>query len=248
MTLQTRFAAALLDPVAPVPAEVTSWNGSDPAQRFAVYRNNVTVSLIEALGAGYPGVRMMVGEDFFAGMAREFLRASPPRSPVLARYGAGFAEFIEGFAPAAALPYLGDLARLEAARRTAYHARDAQSLGTEAFAALDETALVAAVITLHPSASVLASRHAIAALHAAYLGVLPWEEVDPDVPEDVLVVRPAFEVQVLRLPPGGAAFFTALQAGETLGEAALAGAQTPGFSLPETLHILITSGAAASIS
>jgi hypothetical protein len=253
-SLQARFAAALLDPERAPPPEIASWNGSDPGQRFAVYRNNVTVSLIEALGAGYPAVRAMVGEDFFAGMAREFLHQSPPRSPVLAHYGQkssgimGFPEFIAAFEPAATLPYLADLARLEGARRTAYHARDAASLGPEAFAALDEAALVEAVITLHPSACVLASPYAIASLHAAHLGALAWEDVNPEVPEDVLVVRPAYAVDLHRLCPGGAAFLGAVQAGKPLGDAALAGGAIPGFCLPEALHLLITSGAAISIS
>lgn len=73
------FAAALLDPARPAPAGLTSWNGSDPAQRFAVYRNNVTVSLIDALADTFPVVQALVGVDFFRTMAREFVRATSTR-------------------------------------------------------------------------------------------------------------------------------------------------------------------------
>ena len=49
MSTQTAFAAALLDPDLPPPDRLIAWNGSDPARRFAVYRNNVVVSLVDAL-------------------------------------------------------------------------------------------------------------------------------------------------------------------------------------------------------
>ena len=61
-------------------------------------------------------------------MARAYALAEPPRSPVLMDYGAGFADFIAGFAPAASLPYLPDVARIERAWREAYHAADAEPL------------------------------------------------------------------------------------------------------------------------
>ncbi|MBP8278840.1 MAG: putative DNA-binding domain-containing protein, partial [Propionivibrio sp.] len=43
MSAQTTFAAALLDPDLAPPNGLIAWNGSDPARRFAVYRNNVVV-------------------------------------------------------------------------------------------------------------------------------------------------------------------------------------------------------------
>lgn len=49
MSHQQAIAAALLDPAQPCPPGLTTWNGSDPAHRFAVYRNNVIVSLVDAL-------------------------------------------------------------------------------------------------------------------------------------------------------------------------------------------------------
>ena len=48
---QTTLAAALLDPGLPCPPGFTTWNGSDPTRRLAVHRNNIVVSLIDALSA-----------------------------------------------------------------------------------------------------------------------------------------------------------------------------------------------------
>mgnify|MGYP001390820627 CR=1 FL=1 len=45
----SHFAAALLDAERAVPSGLVAWNGSDPARRFAIYRNNVVVSLVDAL-------------------------------------------------------------------------------------------------------------------------------------------------------------------------------------------------------
>lgn len=248
MSNERAFCAALLNPDMPVPHGITSWNGSDPAQRFAVYRNNVTVSLVEALCTAFPVVRAMVGDDFFREMARVFLRAQPPRSPVLATYGTGFPAFIAQFPPAATLAYLPDLARLEAARTQAYHAADAASLPPQAFASTAETALPGLRVKLHPTARILASPYAIVSLWAAHQGLLDLETLDPLVGEDALVLRPEMEVQVLLLPPGTAVMLTALDAGLPLGEAALHAAETPGFSLPDALGLLITSGVATHLT
>ncbi len=43
---QRDFARALLDPQQPCPPGLRSWNGCDPAARFAVHRNNVVSSLV----------------------------------------------------------------------------------------------------------------------------------------------------------------------------------------------------------
>ena len=109
---QSGFVRALLDPTLPAPPGLATWNGSDPALRFAVYRNNVVVSLVAALADTFPVVRELVGADFFTAMARLYVAEQPPSSPVLAHYGDGFADWLAQFEPAANLPYLADMAPL----------------------------------------------------------------------------------------------------------------------------------------
>ncbi|MBI4997931.1 MAG: putative DNA-binding domain-containing protein [Rhodocyclales bacterium] len=175
--MQTAFADALLGREPACPAGLVTWNGSDPAQRFAVYRNNVVVSLIDALADTYPVVQQLVGEEFFRAMARLFALARPPDSPVMAHYGAGFAEFVAGFPPAAALPYLADVARLEYLYVQVYHAAD------EA-----------------PAECVLHSRYAVASLWAAHQADdidAALARVDPYVGESALVQRAGLAVLVM---------------------------------------------------
>src|SRR5438552_2223021 len=59
---------------------------------FGVHRNTVLSGLSEALRLSYPVVDRLVGSAFFDQAALAFARRTPPREPVLARYGAGFAD------------------------------------------------------------------------------------------------------------------------------------------------------------
>ena len=182
---QSGFVRALLDPTLPAPPGLATWNGSDPALRFAVYRNNVVVSLVAALADTFPVVRELVGADFFTAMARLYVAEQPPSSPVLAHYGDGFADWVGQFEPAAAVPYLADIARLERARVRAYHAADAPLLGADTIAAqlADPERLPAARLQLHPSVTVLASPWAVVSLWAAHQGQGRLGDVDPARPE-----------------------------------------------------------------
>lgn len=219
---QQDFAAALLDPDLPVPAGLTAWNGSDPAQRFRVYRNNVIVSLIDALADTFEVTQQLVGEDFFRAMARLYAYSHPPQSRLMAFYGASFPAFIETFPPAAGLPYLADVARLEYLRVVAYHAADLPGVSADALATAlaDEAALPTLDMSLHPSLAVLASASAVVSLWAAHQGVLELATVAPDMPETGLVLRHGLEVEVMQIPTAAGTFISALQAGSSLGTAA----------------------------
>lgn len=215
------FAAALLDPERPAPPGLVSWNGSDPAQRFAVYRNNVTTSLIDALSETFPVVRQLVGEGFFRAMAREFVRRSPPRSPVLAWYGDLFADFVAAFPPAAGLPYLADMARLEYARVLAFHAADvAPAALADVAACLAEPVMLPSLrLQLQPSLRLIDSPFAIVSLWGAHQGVGDLATIDPLQPECALVLRNGLSLAVMTVPPAAGRFIAALQSGAALGDA-----------------------------
>jgi hypothetical protein len=167
---QAGFGAALLDADLPPPDGLRVPAGDSPARRFAVYRNNVLVSLVDALAARFPVTERLVGTDFFRAMAQAFAAAAPPRSPLLTAYGDAFADFIGAFPPAAGVPYLADVARLEAVRTRAYHAADVAPLpeaAMRALAARDGEKLLATRLTLHPSVEVLHSPFAVATIWAA---------------------------------------------------------------------------------
>ena len=245
------FARALLDPNLPCPDGLRAWNGSDPARRFAVYRNNVVTSLIDALADTFPVTQQLVGEEFFRAMAGIFVRAAPPKSAWLTFYGDGFPPFVERFEPARCVPYLADVARLEMLRVRAFHAADADPLPPEAIArALAEPERLPTLrVGCHPSLGLLASRHAVVSLWAAHQGGGDLAEVDPAISETALVARVGLEVRVVALPAGGdvlvAGFVNGLSLGEAAARAADAGRD---FDLAAQLAVLLRHGVVCSLN
>lgn len=246
---QQHFAAALLDPDAPIPPMLVAHTGRTPVRRFAVYRNNVVVGLVNALRARFPATEKIVGEEFFFAMARVFVTAHPPRSKILSDYGEDFPGFIAAFEPVAELGYLADVAGLEAARTRAYHAADAQPLSPEAIAGLDPQRLAALRLTLHPSLQIVRSRYPAVTIWAMNSDERELAAIDPDVAEDALIVRPHMQVLVRQLPPGGAAFLAALATGKTLEAAATAASgDAAEFDLTANLAGMFAAGAVVSFS
>jgi len=245
---ETSFARALLDTAQPIPCGITAHNAAIPSRRFAVYRNNVVAGLVKALKSRFPVVEKIVGEEFFAAMARVFVLERPPRTPLLATYGDEFAAFIAAFEPARELAYLADVARLEAARTRAYHAVDAAPVGAAEFASLDASAVGGIRVDLHPSAEIVRSPHPMVTIWAMNSGERELAPIDNWHGEDALVVRPYLDVEVRLLPPGGAAFLLALAGVRPLGEAAAAAlADHPEFDLTRNLAGLIGSGLVRNI-
>ncbi|MBC9878845.1 DUF2063 domain-containing protein [Bradyrhizobium sp. INPA01-394B] len=242
------FAPPLLDPDGDVPAAVTGPNGKSAVKRYDVYRNNVTVSLIEALAAIYPAVQRLTGPDFFRAMARFHIRETPPTSPLLFDYGRDFPGFIARYEHARSLPWLADVARIERAWLDAYHAADHPPLSPTALAAVAPDRLANLVFTVHPATRVVRSSFAAVTIFAANRIGESSDRIDASTPEDALITRPEFDVVVQRLPPGGAVFLTCLMSGCTLAEAAAAATEaSQDFELATNIAGLIEAGAFTSL-
>lgn len=223
---QNAFAAALLDPSLPTPPGLCAWNGSDPGARFAVYRNNVVHSLVAVLGDTFPVVRQLVGDEFFGAMARLFVAEHPPASPLMHRYGGGFADWMNDFEPAAELPYLSDLARVEWARLSAFHAADAEPVDMKALMAVLQAPdrLSVSSLILHPSLAVVQSPHPIVSLWSAHqhddaTRDEQLAQLHLDAGESALVFRVDDDALVLELPAADAALAADLASGVPLGTA-----------------------------
>ncbi|MCV6596891.1 MAG: DNA-binding domain-containing protein [Mangrovicoccus sp.] len=244
---QAAFITAALDASQPNPKGLVAPDGSPAGKRFDVYRNNIAVSLTEALETGFPVVCKLVGEAFFKAMAGVFLRAHPPSSPVLARYGDALPGFLESFPPAASLPYLPDIARLELAMRRAYHAADPAPFDPQILAELPPERLMRAVLYLADGVQVIASPYPIHSIWRAN------SEADAPPPgreaECVLITRPGFDPVATPVFAATAAFVRALTEGKTL-EMALTAAQNadPEFDLTATLGLLLSQQALTGLT
>jgi hypothetical protein len=238
------FAAGLLDPDRATPDAVTGPNGKSARKRYSVYRNNVTVSLINALAAVFPATMRITGVDFFRAMARLHVRATPPTSPLLFEYGRGFPDFIERYEYARSMPWLADVARIERAWLDAYHAADMEPLAPQVLASIPPERLIEAVLTPHPATRIVCSRFPAVTIFAANRSDGPVGRIAATEPEDALATRPGLEVIVRRLPPGGAIFLQSLIAGEPLGAAAAAAlADSPAFDLSANIAGMLEAGA-----
>lgn len=198
------------------------------------------VCLTEVLANRFPVTRALVEDDVFRGMAYAFIGWSPPRSPAPLTYGDEFGDFIDTFPLVRPVPYLGDMARLEAARTRAYHAPDAKPLTVGELAAYAPQAWKRCLAVLHPSVQVVRSAYSIVTIWEAYVAG-SQDPVDHSRPEDALIARPDLVVEVHRLPPGGAVFIQHLMNNSVFRDAADKAAVTdPRFDLVTSLSVLLS--------
>jgi putative DNA-binding protein len=243
------FSSALLDPERATPAVVIGPNGKTTGKRYNVYRNNVTVSLIDSLAAIYPAVQRITGVDFFRAMVRFHIRATPPTSPLLLEYGREFPAFVETYEYAQDLPWLADVARIERAWLDAYHAADAAPLSVEGLAAIPPERLSSVVFAAHPATRIVRSRFSAVTIFAANRGDRAGNRIDAGTAEDALITRPETEVVVRHLPEGGAVFLSDLMSGRSLGEAAARALQAvPSFDIAACVAGMIEASVFTTIS
>lgn len=243
MSLHDAFATALISPDLPCPDGLFSSNGADPASRFAVYRNNVHSSLINALVSAYPVTFQLVGEEFFRAMAGLFVQACPPTSPLISEYGSAFAAFIQDFEPAASVPYLADVARLERLRVRAYHAADTPPMDQQAVlqALQGQTDLGKLRLRLHPSLATLNSAYAVVAVWAAHQTEGAMATLNPWHAQGALVLRQGLAVKVFAIDAGSVAFIDSLNSGTELEMAVTHALEASAeFDLHQCLTVLIS--------
>ncbi|MEO1563672.1 MAG: DNA-binding domain-containing protein [Pseudomonadota bacterium] len=243
---QTEFITALLDAGHPVAPGLVNPDGSPATKRFDVYRNNVAVSLTDALETAFPVIRKLIGEDNFKALAGLYLRQHPPSSPVLMFYGGEMPQFLAAFEPLKHLPYLADIARLELALRESYHAADPKPFDPGILQTLSEEALLAAVIHVAPPVRLIRSRYPIYGIWQ--MNMIEGAPKASGEGENVMITRPAFDPVLTKLVPGGGAFLDRLMQGIPFGKALEATrAILPEFNLSEVLVQLLEAAAIESI-
>ncbi len=160
-----------------------------PAQQLSIYRNSTHGSLTGALGAVYPVGRRLVGGRFFAEAASAFVRQERSRSPDLNEYGEAFGDFLAGFAPAAAFPYLPDVARLEWAWHWALYGPDSE--------ALELDSLARGIVFADPDRVVFRLQRNATLVESAYPVHLIWQANQPDQDGEAVVDLSRGEVKLL---------------------------------------------------
>ncbi|MEM7319931.1 MAG: DNA-binding domain-containing protein [Pseudomonadota bacterium] len=243
---QSEFRAALLDSNQKAPAGLEDALARPAGRRFDVYRNNVAVSLTEAMHQAFPVIAKLLGRQNMDGLAGIYLRRHPPNSPLMMHYGEDFPAFLSGMEQLAHLGYLADVARLELALRRSYHAADGAELPPDALTLTPED-LMRSSFRFAPAVEVVRSPWPI---HAIWLFNTATDAPKPQAEsQDVVITRPEYDPQPLVLPAGGADLIDALRSGQTLAEAYEKVVETtPEFDLSFTLALLLQGNAITSLT
>ncbi|MEP6876054.1 MAG: DNA-binding domain-containing protein [Burkholderiales bacterium] len=210
---QSSFVNALFDP------DASPDLATQPA--FAVYRNTVIGSCVDALQANFPSVARLVGVAWFREAAATFVRQQPPLDGRLLMYGDRFAEFLAGFEPAGDLPYLAGVARLDRLWIEAHTAADANVADSVWLARLSPEEIGALRLRPHPAARwcIFEDLPIYSIWSANRAGENSIDEIVWQG-EGALLTRPTDAVTWKRLDRSGAAFLDACAEGFLLAEAA----------------------------
>jgi hypothetical protein len=219
--LQAAFAAHLSGEDRPGLAAAVVGDTISGAARLRIHRHHVRRSLVEALASTFPTVQAIVGEAFFRTMAEGFILRELPVQPVLAEYGASFPVFVSYYGPAATLPYLADMAKLDWALNLAFHAPLGDRLAAAGLADLSAERLFDLKPALATGSTLLRSPYPIDRIwHASQPGATAGAVSLEEGPAAVLVLRRPDDAAFASLEPSETAFVAALAGGASLGEAA----------------------------
>lgn len=194
-------------------------DGIAPGARLNICRNTFIGSLTTALRLAYPAIHRLVGAEFFEGAAQIFVGERPPRSAYLDEYGAEFPDFLVHFKPAASLPYLPDVARLEWAVNRALHAADTEALELARLAVVDATDHGCVRFTPHPAVSLIRADSPVDMIWRAVLEQDNAALAAIDLaagPVWLIVQRQGAEVEVQRMSEAAWRFTAELCAGQPL--------------------------------
>lgn len=172
-------------------------------KRMGAYKNNFSASLSDVLAGTFQTVTALVGEEFMRGVCSRYARLHPPTKACMHDYGEQFPEFLESFEPAQSLPYLPDMARLDWAANTAYHADDLTVLSPDNIENVnfEEEDFK---LSLHPSTSLIHSEFPVHELRQYVRDIQRQEKETFDVvPKGtlLLVSRQSGQVYILELSP-----------------------------------------------
>ncbi|MCY4305219.1 MAG: DNA-binding domain-containing protein [Aestuariivita sp.] len=244
---QSSFFSGLFNSEIQISNELIDGQKRPAGHRYNIYRNNIIVSLIDALKDSFPIISKLLGAENMIGLAKLYILAHPPSSPLLMHFGNNFPKFLSEHKELSHLGYLPDIARLEIKIHQSYHAADAEPVDIGQFEQMTPDRIAASSIKLAPALALVRSSWPIFSI---------WrfnsEKNAPKpkpVAEDVLIMRPEFDPKPYLLPLGGADFISALQTGKSVNEAYNVAAKTiDHFDLTPVFNLLLQGNVIISLN
>ena len=122
-----------------------------------VYRNNVLANRSANLASTYPTIVQLVGAEFFAALAAEYITETSAHSGNLHDDGVDFPAFLSTFPHVADLPYLSDVARLDWAIHQAHYSNDLAPIDISQLQSYTAEQFGQLKLILHPACAVIQS-------------------------------------------------------------------------------------------
>jgi hypothetical protein len=228
--LQVSMTRAVLDGSSiDIEGEFTAGQ-ADPMRRYAIYRNNMFLSITAHLRAIFPVTARLGDERFFAYAAHQFVLRAPPREARLASYGAAFPQFLSRFPACRHAPILAEMASLEWAIHSALTSAELPFLE---LAEMSQTS----ALDLQPSLRFVVSRWPILGLWAHHSDP---QRALPRQTSRIAVLRHDDDIRFFELTPARFAFWRSLaQRRDIEAAAARALAREPSFNLTEEILLLL---------
>lgn len=191
---------------------------------MALYRGNQNAISEKVLGAAFPVMRALVGDEFFTQLAHAFNKKVPSTDGDLHRYGGHFSKFLASFTPVAQYPYFDDVARYEWALHRAYFADRHPPIDRQGLARLNPAQLEQSHFRLNPACTLLQSTWAVSTIWQAHQ-ILADGAPAAEFPEQLnatdfaITIRPQWKVDLLPLTAAAYQFLRCVELGACLGDA-----------------------------
>jgi hypothetical protein len=255
--LQADFMAYIRGDDGAMAGKTRATRKADAETLLNVYRQAYPLRLLEALGANFPRLKTVLGDEDFDRAGRGYITQHPPRHFSIRWYGDGLARHLAETRPWSAAPALAELAGFEWALAGCFDAADAEPLGVEAVAALPPGDWPGMTLAFHPSLGVFVSRWTVPELwnaleNAADGAQAPKPSLRP-APVAFVLWRREGQTLFRSMPPDEAAMLAQAREGEAFAAlcevlAAHAGEEQAGARAAAFLKSWVQQGWIAGVS
>ena len=249
--LQRQFARQVFaTQLAEVEQTIVS-RGIEPERRLQIYGNNIRTTLADALKDIYSVTCDIVGEEFFAHLARQYSLTHPPANGDICQYGENLPSFINQFEQLKDLKYLPDIAKIDWFSHVSFHSPSHETAGIERLAEIPEGFYEQLCFTVHPSVCIIESRYPVFDIWN-FAQTDDSETQPPKIDSEgqcVLIIRQADATRVILIDRELFAFINLIKQGATLGQAISELLDIhPSYNLQLQLHKVFSLGAISKVT
>ncbi len=193
--------------------------GADPSVRLAIHQTGYPARITSSLAEAFPAVANILGDGSLAKLTNRFIESGRFSERNLNRIGRSLPKFLAGDSLTRDVPFLPDLAALEWASYECFHSETSPEFDPGTISAYSLDDWVRTRIVFRSGTAVVTSRWPIHELWTTRDRDRSTIDVDlTDRPEQVLVYRVGFAVEVQPIDPLEAHALERLLEGVALGD------------------------------